>query len=96
MATYKPSPLFKVFGGATTHFPRMYRNVEVGLTLDVLDLVDPWLQFSVLEDGRGVAGRVQSHGRHSKCGNCRERRDRGTIGAGVVRLPDFRYSRQSG
>ena len=29
---------------------------------DVLDLVDPWLEFPVLEDGRGVAGQVHGRG----------------------------------
>jgi len=34
----------------------VYLDIEEGLSLDVLDLVDPWLQFSILEDGREVAG----------------------------------------
>ena len=42
-------------------------NVKVGLVINVLDLVDPWLEFPVLEDGRRVAGRAQGHG-WRKCG----------------------------
>ena len=37
-------------------------DVDEGLGIKVLDLVDPWLQLSVFKDGRGVIGRVQSHG----------------------------------
>lgn len=47
--------------GATTHDPRVYVDIEIGLSVNVLNLVDPRLQFSVLEDGAGVAGRVQFH-----------------------------------
>lgn len=57
MATYKPPPLSKLFDGTTTHFPREYLDVKVGFIMDVLDLVDPWFQFSVFEDG-GVTGRT--------------------------------------
>ena len=35
-----------------------------------MDLVDPWLQFSVFEDGNGIAGQVRSHGQN-KCENIR-------------------------
>jgi len=49
--------LSEIFGGTTAHLPRVYFDVEIGLGLDVLDLVDPWLQFSIIEDG-GVVGRV--------------------------------------
>lgn len=38
-------------------------DIQVGLAVDVLDFVGPWLQFSIPEDGWGVAGRgVQGHG----------------------------------
>jgi len=36
-------------------------DIEIGLSMNVLDLVDPWLEFSFFEDGRGVAGRGQGH-----------------------------------
>lgn len=45
----------------------MYPDIEVGLTLDVLDPVDPRFEFSVLEDGKGVTGRVQGHADHIVC-----------------------------
>ena len=35
-------------------FPcRVFMDVEVGVVVKVLDLVGPWFQFSVLEDGWG-------------------------------------------
>ena len=37
-------------------------DIEVGLEIKVLDLVDPWLEFPIVEDGRGVARRGQGHG----------------------------------
>jgi len=36
--------------------------------MNVLDLVDPWLEFPVPEDRRGVAGRGQGHVWQNKCG----------------------------
>jgi hypothetical protein len=51
--TYKPSSLSESRGRSTTHIPRGYFDIEEGLSVDVLDLVDPWLQFSVFEDGGG-------------------------------------------
>ena len=36
-------------------------DVEVGLEIKVLNLVDPRLEFPILEYGREVAGRAQSH-----------------------------------
>ena len=44
-------------------------DIQVGLGLKALDLVDPRLQFSVFKDGRGVAGRVQGHGWQGKFDN---------------------------
>ena len=65
---YKPPLSYKVFGRTTTHFPRGYLDAKVGLTLDVLDLVDPWLQFSVFENRGTVTGRVESYGWQSTFG----------------------------
>ena len=42
-------------------------NIKIGLVINVLDLVDPWLEFPVFEDG-GVISRVHGHGRQNKCG----------------------------
>ena len=56
MPTYKPLSLSEVFGRTTARFSRVHLEVEVGPSLDVLGLADPWFQFSVLEDGRGVTG----------------------------------------
>ena len=44
-------------------------DIEVGLGRKVLDLVNSRLEFSVFEDGRGVAGRFQGHGWHSEFDN---------------------------
>ena len=44
-------------------------DIEVGLGKKVPDLVDPWLQFPVFEDRRGVAGRAQEHGWQGECDN---------------------------
>ena len=44
-------------------------DIEVGLGMEVLDLVNFWLQSPAFEDGSGVAGRVQGHGWERKCGN---------------------------
>jgi len=63
--TYEPPPLSKIVGGSTTHAPRMYLDIEEGFSVDVLDLVDPRLQFSVSEDGRGATGRARVHGSRS-------------------------------
>ena len=59
---YESPSLPEIFGGTTTEFPRIYLNVEVRLSIDVLNLVDPWLQFSALKDGKGAAGRGRDHG----------------------------------
>lgn len=58
---YKASSFFEIFGGTTTHFPCVYLNVEVGLGVNILDLVDSWLQLPAFEDRRGVTGRVEGH-----------------------------------
>ena len=49
--------VLEVFGGTTAQFLRMSVDVEVGLGMNILDLLDAWLEFPVLEDRRGVAGR---------------------------------------
>ena len=36
-------------------------DIKVGLGINILDLVDPWLDFPIFGDGRGVAGRGQGH-----------------------------------
>ena len=55
MWTYEPLSLFEVVGGTATQFPRVHLDIEVGLSVIVLDLVNPRLQFSIFEDG-GVTG----------------------------------------
>ena len=42
-------------------------NIKIGLMINVLDLVDPWLEFSVFEDG-GIISRAHGHGWQSKRG----------------------------
>ena len=44
--------------------PRVHLDIDVCLGVDVLDLVEPWLQFSVFENRKGVVGRVQGHGQN--------------------------------
>jgi len=51
VATYEPPSLLKSPGRTTTNLSRVFMDIEVGLRVQVLDLVDPRLQFSVLEDG---------------------------------------------
>jgi len=51
----------EVFGGTTAQFLRVSVNVGVGLGMNILDLADPWFEFHVPEDRRGVAGRAQGH-----------------------------------
>ena len=36
-------------------------DVDVGVIVKVLDLVDPWLQFTVFENRQGVVGRSEGH-----------------------------------
>ena len=48
-------------------FPRVYLDIEVCFSVNVVDLVDPWLQISIFEDGRGIIGRFQCHGRQNEC-----------------------------
>ena len=36
-------------------------DIKVGLTINVLNFVDPRFQFPILEDGRGTAGRAWAH-----------------------------------
>ena len=57
-ATYEAPSLSEIFGGTTAHFPCMYLDIEVGLSVNVLNLVDPGLQPSALKDGRRVTGRI--------------------------------------
>ena len=61
-STCETPSLPEIFGGTIGHFPRVYLYIEVGFIVNVLDLVDPWLQFPVPEDGRGITSRTQGHG----------------------------------
>ena len=45
--TYEPLVLFEFGGGTATHFPRVYLIVEKVLSGNMLDLVDPRLNFSI-------------------------------------------------
>ena len=56
MSTYEPHSLSKVSEGTKAQLLRVYFDIEIGLSVNVLDLVDPWLQFSVFEDGKGITG----------------------------------------
>ena len=48
--THEPISL-KVLGRASAHVLRVHFDIGVGLGENILDLVNPWFQFSVLEDG---------------------------------------------
>ena len=37
-------------------------NVHEGLSVEVLDFVDPWFQFSISEDRKRVTRRAEGHG----------------------------------
>jgi hypothetical protein len=54
--THETISLLKVLARTRTHVSRVRLNIDVGLCEDVLDLVNPWLQFSVFKDGGGVLG----------------------------------------
>jgi len=43
-------------------------DIEQRPGVDALDLLDPWLQFSVFENGRKITGWVGKHTLQSKCG----------------------------
>ena len=60
--THEPVSLLKILGRTTTHVPRVYLSVEVGLGENITDFVNSRFQFSVLEYGRGFVGRVLGHG----------------------------------
>ena len=60
--TYEAPSLSEIFGGTTAYFPLEYLDVGVGLSVDALNLIDPWFQLAVFEDGRRVTGRFQGHG----------------------------------
>jgi hypothetical protein len=60
--TYKPPSLTEIPLGTTARFPRANLDVKVGIRVNVLDLVDPWLQLSVFEDCHGH-GRTTSESR---------------------------------
>jgi len=49
MMTYNPPSFPKVL--TTAHFLRVFVDINIGLSVKVLDPVGPWLQFSVFEDG---------------------------------------------
>ena len=48
--THKAPSMTDVPLGTTAHFPRVDFDIKVSVGIDVLDLVDPWLQFSIFED----------------------------------------------
>jgi hypothetical protein len=62
--TYDPTSLLKGLSRKTTHFPRVFEDIKVGPSINVLDFVGTWLQFSIYEDGRGVVGRSEGHGQN--------------------------------
>ena len=49
--TYEPPSLSEISCRTTTHAPRVYLDIKESLSVNVLDLVGPWLQFSIYEDG---------------------------------------------
>ena len=63
--TYEAPSLRKGCGWSATHVFRVVMDVHVGLGVEVLDSIDSWLQFSVLEDGRGIVSGSCGHSRAS-------------------------------
>jgi hypothetical protein len=51
---YEPPSFLEISGGTTAQLHRVMVDVEVGVRKKVLDLVDPWLQSSIFEDGRAL------------------------------------------
>ena len=51
MSTYGPPSFPEISGGTTVHLPRSHLDIDEGVIVNVLDLVDPWLQLPVFEDG---------------------------------------------
>ena len=51
--TYQSFSL-KNCGGSATQFLVVFPYINVCLACNVLDLVDPWLEFSIFEYGRGI------------------------------------------
>ena len=49
--TYAPPSIRKSCSGSTTKFSRELMEIQEGLAVEILNLVDPWLQFSIFEDG---------------------------------------------
>lgn len=48
--THESSPFLEILSGATTHLYCVIVDIEIGLSKEILDLVDPWLQLPILED----------------------------------------------
>ena len=70
--THKALSLLEITGRTTTHLLRVSVDIEVCFRIQVLYLVNSWLQFSVLEDGTGASCRGQGHGwesEHDSVGN---------------------------
>ena len=42
MQTYEPRSVLKILGGTATHFFRVFVDIQVGPSVEVLDLVNPW------------------------------------------------------
>jgi len=52
----------------------MLVDIHIGLTKEILDLVDSRLQFSIFKDGMRVTRRAQSHGqeKHNNAENTKK------------------------
>jgi hypothetical protein len=50
--TYDPPSILNLLGRTTTDSLWLFVDIKEGLSVNILDLVDPWLQFPVFEDGR--------------------------------------------
>ena len=51
MPTHESSSLPKVLDTTTIDFPRFILDVNERIVVKALDLIDPWLQISLFEDG---------------------------------------------
>jgi hypothetical protein len=66
--THEPVSLLKILGRTATHVLRVHLGIDVGPDVNIQDLVNSRLQFSVLEDGKGLVGRARGHGRQTTWG----------------------------
>lgn len=59
METYESLSVLEISSRITPQLLRVFLDIQIVLMIKALNLINPWLHFSVFEDGRGV---VCGHG----------------------------------